>query len=357
LVTIFATLRGVTSRSAPEQRHERGLDLIEPPVWASHDDSSFDEIATLLAHICNESMCVIAIKDSGRFRIIGQVGTNLEAMNDDDPLILRIQAGDGRLVISDTIHDPSLASSATLVATATNCAAGVSLIDADGSPIGVMYTLGATECRFDEMQAAAIDVLAKQVLAQVRLRRLIAEQAALLSQLDQSNYELLARSTRDPLTGLVNRHALMDILRRAIELNDGTTLGLLFLDLDQFKSVNDDYGHHVGDAVLIAVGQRVRSVVRGSDCVARLGGDEFVVACADTDAETLEALEQRIQTALSGPIVHGEVSMRITASIGAALRTDGSASADDLLLRADRAMYQSKRERRRQRGLTSPPSP
>ena len=148
---------------------------------------------------------------------------------------------------------------------------------------------------------------------------------------DESRLATLAM--HDPLTGLGNRRSLMDALDHATT----ASLALLFIDLDDFKTINDTHGHEAGDAVIVETGRRLLEHTRADDRVARLGGDEFVVMCAHTTVEDARALALRIADALQQPV--GDY--RVTASIGI-VASAPETSPDDLLARADAAMYRAK---------------
>jgi diguanylate cyclase (GGDEF)-like protein/PAS domain S-box-containing protein len=148
-------------------------------------------------------------------------------------------------------------------------------------------------------------------------------------------------AVHDPLTGLANRTLLRDRLEQALARSTrrGMASGLLFVDLDDFKRVNDEYGHATGDSVLIELGHRLQNGVRPTDTVARLGGDEFVVVCEELDEHTAIALGRRLHEALEQPLRIGVVEHRLSASIGIAL---GRADPDALLGNADAAVYRAK---------------
>jgi diguanylate cyclase (GGDEF)-like protein/PAS domain S-box-containing protein len=148
-------------------------------------------------------------------------------------------------------------------------------------------------------------------------------------------------AVHDPLTGLANRILLSDNLAKALSRSDreGTATGLLYVDLDNFKQVNDVSGHATGDAVLAEVGGRLRTVVRPTDTVARVGGDEFVVLCEDIDEDSAMALGRRLLDAVSAPVQGGPVRHELSASIGIAL---GRSDAEALLRHADEAAYRAK---------------
>jgi diguanylate cyclase (GGDEF)-like protein/PAS domain S-box-containing protein len=152
------------------------------------------------------------------------------------------------------------------------------------------------------------------------------------------------QATHDSLTGLANRVLLMDRIEHALArtARHGGEITVLFLDLDQFKVINDSSGHDIGDEVLVEVGRRLQSVVRASDTLARQGGDEFVVLLEDTDVADAHGLAERIRTELAKPIIVGELEYHVTASIGLAGATGGDSDAVSLLANADSAMYQAK---------------
>jgi diguanylate cyclase (GGDEF)-like protein/PAS domain S-box-containing protein len=148
-------------------------------------------------------------------------------------------------------------------------------------------------------------------------------------------------AVHDPLTGLANRTLLRDRLEQALARSErkGGASGLLFVDLDNFKQVNDEYGHPTGDAVLVELGKRLQSAVRPTDTVARLGGDEFVVVCEELDEETAFKLGERLHEAIQLPVTVDGLEHHLSASIGIAL---GDTDADALLGNADSAVYRAK---------------
>jgi len=158
----------------------------------------------------------------------------------------------------------------------------------------------------------------------------------------RSEQQMRHEAVHDPLTGLANRTLLRDRLEHALarsQREEDNATGVLFVDLDNFKQVNDAFGHAAGDAVLVELGRRLRTAVRPADTVARLGGDEFVVVCEEVDAETVLHLGDRLLAAVREPVQVGEVKHKLTASIGVAL---GRTDPDALLGDADAAVYQAK---------------
>ena len=156
-------------------------------------------------------------------------------------------------------------------------------------------------------------------------------------------------ATHDPLTSLANRSLFRERLDHALSQPSPQRgeVAVLFVDLDDFKPVNDRHGHAVGDEVLRIVAMRLKRAVRADDLVSRLGGDEF--ACLVTnglDHEQLTRMGCKLFDAVSAPLMVGELRLSVTPSIGIAMRRgDHDTEPDALLQRADAAMYRAKRER------------
>ncbi len=156
----------------------------------------------------------------------------------------------------------------------------------------------------------------------------------------------------DPLTGLPNRVLLQQRLAHAAKRakRSRASVAVLFADLDQFKAVNDTYGHQVGDQLLSAVARRLAAVVRPGDTLARIFGDEFVVLCEDLVSDSdVEILAERLRSAFDKPFEIGDALIRITASVGMAFAGPGAQVSERLVDQADSAMYEAKRAGKAQR--------
>lgn len=153
-------------------------------------------------------------------------------------------------------------------------------------------------------------------------------------------------SLHDPLTGLPNRHLLEDRVHQSLATwrRSGSSFALLFLDLDNFKEINDAHGHEVGDHVLTTVAKRLQRAVRESDTVARYGGDEFVILVAGAGSPiNVTSVCEKIVESLLQPIELSRVTLNITTSLGISICPQDGDDFDTLLNRADAAMYQVKR--------------
>jgi diguanylate cyclase (GGDEF)-like protein len=198
-----------------------------------------------------------------------------------------------------------------------------------------------TLCVFDEQV---------RTLEAAQLERLhdLAAAAARILQLRRRVDTLAHAATTDALTGVRNRGYLVESLRDALQrwARGVRRPGVLYIDLDGFKAINDEHGHSVGDAVLRAVAERLQGNVRAHDVVARLGGDEFAIVMEDAP-EHLEArladVAERIEDALTDPVdLEDGNSVSAHASVGASVAEQPSDTVTSLLSRADAAMYAAK---------------
>jgi diguanylate cyclase (GGDEF)-like protein/PAS domain S-box-containing protein len=203
----------------------------------------------------------------------------------------------------------------------------------DGRPLGVVTSYFGRARTFDTHEIdlqLALARQAAQLLNRIRLQRQL-EQLALY----------------DQLTGLANRKLLRERFTQTLAevVRNERDMALIFLDLDGFKAINDEFGHSAGDEVLVEIGRRMVAVVRTGDMVGRFGGDEFVIICEDADADAVESITDRLRDAVRQPLSR-HPSALITASIGVALLNGAdvtSSTVDRIFDAADEAMYESKR--------------
>ena len=203
--------------------------------------------------------------------------------------------------------------------------------------IAIVHNVG-TPVTFGVETTAILALLLRQLIVVLDNRRLTLDVMA-------QKAELTHRAFHDPLTGLANRALFYDRLEHALDLHqrDLRPVSVVFVDLDDFKSVNDAFGHDAGDVVLTEVARRLLDVVRTGDTVARLGGDEFAVLVEDDGDPT--GVAERILEALSTPVRIGDRLAPARASIGTTTLDPGRDSCDiqELLRQADVAMYSAKR--------------
>ncbi len=179
-------------------------------------------------------------------------------------------------------------------------------------------------------------------------RELRASQSELLLTVDalrRKDEDLRHLAFHDALTGLPNRALLLDRIEQSIEVaaRQGEKRGLMFIDLDRFKSINDTIGHDAGDALLKELAQRLKATLRKADTVARIGGDEFVVLLADAAAaENYATVAQKLIDIVCQPMDFGGTTLQVGASVGIACFPQDGNTAFELMKRADMAMYEVK---------------
>ena len=187
----------------------------------------------------------------------------------------------------------------------------------------------------------------RQLVMQIALEgSLVVENAVLRAAEQESLTRLTHQAFHDSLTKLPNRALFSDRLQHALDrmTRRQESIAVLFLDLDEFKPINDSLGHDAGDRLLIAVGRRLQSCLRPEDTIARLGGDEFTVLLEDiTDVRYAIRVAERIAEALKEPFHLDGHEASVTASIGIAVGTGRESTPDDLVRSSDRAMYEAKR--------------
>ena len=214
----------------------------------------------------------------------------------------------------------------------------------DGLGWGISFALATALLRF----GVGIDQMPLDTLLQVRILNEVAYLAVVgvaiagLSQLRRTQSQLELLATHDPLTTVLNARAFASQVAQELGRNRryGRPLALIYLDLDDFKKVNDAHGHATGDAVLRLVADAMRSAVRQADVVGRLGGDEFGVLMPETDGSLAHAVANRLAGGIR-TVFRGTPS--VTASIGVVAVSGTEAGSDELLRKADQAMYEAKR--------------
>jgi diguanylate cyclase (GGDEF)-like protein/PAS domain S-box-containing protein len=223
------------------------------------------------------------------------------------------------------------------------------LLASDGTTIPVRVNSSTLDVDSQALLCLTFADLTQQNAHKREIERLGRAQGERMRELELAQAALIEQATHDALTGLPNRHLIIDRLTQSLALAKrlGTSTGLIFIDLDHFKQINDTGGHAAGDVVLRQIAERLLSAVRPMDSVARLGGDEFVVLLPALDsAQPAMAIASRIATDIDSPIKLSHGAVTVTASIGISI-SDPTASEhyldpDGLLRQADIAMYHAK---------------
>lgn len=201
----------------------------------------------------------------------------------------------------------------------------------------------------DCLKAGAHDFLMKSEVTGARLRRAVLQAQTrfeLEKQLAESYQKVKLLAESDPLTGLSNRAYFEHSIRINIvnNIRDKHKLALLLIDLDNFKFVNDTYGHDVGDRLLLLVVDSIKSCLRGNELFARLGGDEFSICLSNLDSvEDASKVASRVVETLTKPFIINESEVHSTASVGISIYPDNATNFEELFKQADIAMYRAKK--------------
>jgi len=172
----------------------------------------------------------------------------------------------------------------------------------------------------------------------------LVENLHLKKKAEDSEKEVKRLALYDQLTGLPNRFLFEDRLKQVISKHqrEGKKFALLFIDLDGFKQVNDQYGHHIGDELLQVISKKFEGALRNEDTCARIGGDEFVVILQNIDLSGALNVSEKLLHLASTPMPLSKASVQVSASIGVSIYPDHAQTQNDLLIKSDRAMYRAK---------------
>jgi diguanylate cyclase (GGDEF)-like protein len=325
--------------------HARLQALASYHILDTDYEAAFNGIVKLAATVCQTPIAVINFIDQDRQWFKAEIGLGVRETPLDTSICRHAILEHDLMVINDTLTDPRTQTNPLACApeNALRFYAGA-LLKSGGHALGTLCVLDHTPRNLSQQQLNALCLMRDQVMHLLELRRHHVAQRRIVQELDESRNELQRQAHIDPLTGLLNRRAFESRLQ--FELQSPPT-GLppgavLMIDLDDFKAVNDTFGHLHGDQTLKHIAQLLRKATRASDVLARWGGDEFLVLLPATDGQQALEIAQRISRALLDGFDDTTGGLRISASIGIT-PTFGYESVSDVIHAVDTAMYQAKR--------------
>ncbi len=293
-------------------------------------EASFDSIAWLASRITGSPIALISLLDQERQWFKARVGLDaVETHRDMAFCGYAILDPSRALTVDDATIDPRFADNPLVLGTPhIRSYAGVPLVTPDGHALGTICAIDKQRRQWSEGDIEALTALARSVVTTLELRR--------------ATEQLRTMAMTDELTQLPNRVAFFEALGIAVaeQCRTGETFSIVFIDIDNFKTINDAQGHGVGDEVLKRAAEAIRTTVRRRDMPARLGGDEFAVVLAQTDAAASAHLVERLRTRLATLMAAGPTL--VTASIGVVTLDVPPVSEGDALASADAAMYAAK---------------
>jgi len=324
----------------------RRLQVLDTPA-----EERFDRLSRLARRLFRVAYSRITILDESRQWFKSVCGQDLRELPRERAICGYTVYHDSTLVIPDCSVDPRVRDNPTVGGlTGVSFYAGVPLHSNDGFPVGSLCILDVRPRQFDEEDVAALEDLAACAESELQLLHISRSEIEMRGEMDQ----LRRKASVDALTKTWNRGAILEILakeqERAKQANE--PLAVALMDIDHFKSVNDTYGHDVGDQVLQGFTDRIRAGLRGGEAFGRFGGEEFLIVvprCSPSQAETYG--ENVLQAVRSEPMKTAKGDLAVTASMGLAIWRGSFESSDSLIKRADKALYQSKRNGRNRASL------
>lgn len=316
-------------------------------------EPSYDDIAQLAAEICDAPIALVSIIDSDRQWFKSKKGLDISETSRDVAICAHAILQPDLLIIADTRKDKRFADNPWVTQAPHICFyAGAPLITSTGEALGTLCVMDKAPRALTEAQKSALRALSRQVMAQLELRRHVAEleRAAaeqeryqqLLEEyqrkLEEVNTELEAESVTDELTELNNRRAFQIRMDEEFERTKRykKPLSLMLVVVDQFKEYDDSFGHQAADEVLRSVAHLIRGKTRMSDYVARYGGEQFAIILPDTDSEGALIMAERLRKAVE----EAQWQLRpVTVSIGTATMNAGTKNYLALITEADKALY------------------
>lgn len=334
-----------------ERRRQAALDRYQ--IVDTDSEVAFDDLARLASTICGAPSAVISLIDHDRQWFKARVGCDRtstpRAMSVCDHAI---RSPRSVMEVGDLRADARFRDNPLLQDDGTVFYAGAPILSADGYPLGTICVFDKSPKELSEGQRQALSALARQVQHLMALRNLLGEQHDQIKHAERDrdefkrkheNLRQLAR--HDPLTGLLNRVALNELMSRpdVMDWTQQNDYGLLLLDIDHFKKINDTFGHLHGDEVLRAVADAVRASIRTGDMALRYGGEEVLIILPSTPAAGIREVARRINER----IANIQLGHALTVSMGMAMGAVG-AEPRTVFERADQALYRAKSQGRDQ---------
>ena len=224
----------------------------------------------------------------------------------------------------------------------------------NSQPQGAIAVLDRRKNAFPYIKRFLILSISKYITISLKNRKLIISNRELLKCIENDKNQILKAkqeveylAQHDPLTNLPNRLYLNEFLNQSIKKSNrtGKKLAVLFIDMDNFKEVNDTYGHQTGDKVLIATSKRFKNLLRESDIVIRFGGDEFIIILEDVNSsDDIKQVANKVINTCSAPVLTESADLSLSFSIGISIYPDDGSSSDELIRKADIALYDVKND-------------
>lgn len=335
----------------PPDEERRLASVHRLQILDTQPEERFDRLARLARRMFKVAYSRITLMDQDRQWFKAVSGQDLREIPRDQSMCGYTLLQDSVLVIPNCSQDPRVSDNPSARGlTGINFYAGVPLRSNDGFVVGTLCVLDAVARQFDEEDIAALEDLGACAESELQLLHISRSEIEMRGEMDQ----LRRKASIDALTKTWNRGAILEILakeqERAKKANE--PLAVALMDIDHFKSVNDTYGHDVGDQVLQEFTDRIRASLRGGEAFGRFGGEEFLIVIPRCNPSQSAIYGENVLQALRGqPVKTARGELNVTASMGFAIWRGSFEDADSLIKRADKALYQSKRNGRNRASL------
>lgn len=287
-------------------------------------EKPFEKIVTLVKQTLSVPMCAVSLIDKDRQWFKASRGLDVKETRRDISFCTYAIKGTEPFVVNDACADPMFKDNPMVTGGAKiRSYAGIPLTMSNGYNVGTLCAIDTVARQFTEAEIAILSNFARVIIDELELRQL---------------------ASIDPLTGALTRRAWFAAANQEVEraIRHKRPVSFLLMDLDHFKSINDQFGHGAGDRVLKRFGSLVSNELRKSDCLGRYGGEEFVIVLPEANLSDARLLAERIGTAVRETKIAEIDHKRWTVSIGVAERFSHETDVPKLLKRADVALYEAK---------------
>ena len=327
----------------PDNETQRLAALAEYDILDSLPETAYDDITHLASELCGAPLAAVSLVDEHRQWFKSAVGLDVTETPRDIAFCAHALFGPEILVIPDARSDARFADNPLVTHNPKfRFYAGAPLVTPGGEVLGTLCVIDHVSRDLSDEQSRSLAALARQVMAQLELRRLIVEQRQSRRQLEKANVKLRTASLTDDVSGFHNTRFLHQFLDEALPRTE--VLSLVFFDLDGFKAVVDEHGHLLGARVLREVAEVVAAQLDSPDRLVRYGGDEFVVILPGQGSDTALDKTVRLKEAIEQAsfLVSESLDVHTSASFGLATYPDDAADKKELLMAADQCLFQSK---------------
>ena len=323
----MTNLENETSQNSEEKRLKT---LREYRVLDTERETRFDELTLLASRICDAPISFISLVDQDRLFFKSSVGMDvreipsnhsfcLDVITKRQPIIVKDAKEDERFKNNPLVHDEPF----------FRFYAGAPLVAPNGCAIGTLCVIDYIPRNMNLEQMEALEILSRQVITQL---------------------ELDAQAIHDPLTGLFNRRYADEMLASEFQRmkRKNKSLGIILIDIDHFKRINDNYGHQVGDTVLKLFSGLLTDNIRNEDVICRIGGEEFLIILPETSLDVTRERAEKIRISINKmDLMHEDKILEpITISAGVAVYSEHGITATELMQAADDALYKAKEDGR-----------